>query len=182
MAENRTPDWPQLRDSGLFDVIDQPGLIVVKQPARDMVRMKRALLIAWGFVVFFPLLLGPVAWLASLFMLAPFLGWFTWKAIQGIHRCPLEVRFTPDSIEFYKLGGKFDGRLERRAMQQIVPRKDERKAYRHRFIAEDGWHTAFTDPSEMNATLKNNLLMAAFRQPVHLDTMDVARAVQPGRA
>ncbi|MBQ8106019.1 MAG: hypothetical protein IJ127_24475 [Afipia sp.] len=68
-------------------------------------------------------------------------------------------------------------------MQQIMVQENNRRAFGSQFVSDTGWIAAFTDPSKTRATLKNNLLMAAYRQPVHLDAVGrPAASVRVGRA
>jgi hypothetical protein len=179
MTKHRTSDWARLSESTLFDIEDRPGLIVVRQAARDMRQVKRVLWGFWAFVLLFPLLFGLAAWIVSMFTLGLFAAWFTRNVLRGLKAQPLEVRFLADRLEFYQLGGKRQAVLHRDGMQQISVQENNRRAFGSQFMSDIGWIMAFTDPSKTRAILKNNLLMAAYRQPVHLDAM--GRAAAPRR-
>ncbi len=83
-----------------------------------------------------------------------------------------KVEFNAERVEFYGLFGGHVGGLPREAMQQIAVERTKSEKHPvtfHHFLADTGYMPAFPTRQERNALVRNNLLMAAYAQPVHLD-------------
>lgn len=169
---HRTPEWGRLKQAGFFKIDDQPGAITLSvAPTPVFVCIALAAVFGIG-----PLLLSPFLLPLSL----AFGGLFVWGAYKNM-RHGYKVRFGPDELTFYGPFGDRHGVLPREAMQQIAVKEIDEKRHGcvHEFIADMGWKRAFFVQGETKAAVQNNVLMAAFAQPVHLDLLE---GLQPDSA
>ncbi len=174
---HRTPEWDRLKRSGFFQIRDEPGRITVFRvsPAKEKMEQMKSIAIvaplagtALGFVagfggMIFGLILGLVLGAACFF------GTYM-PAKKRIDRFADRVIFAASDVYFYT-GKEEQGSLPREALQQIVPDQDEFKLRSHKFLSDVGYIWAFPMSTETEHLLMNNILMAAFKQPVHLDLM-----------
>lgn len=171
---NRSGDWLRLKNAGMLAVRDEPGQIMVSRVSP----LEKAYGNMMLFVLGFPLgamVLGMVGGIWGALA-----GGLTASLVSGIlFFCgviPAKMRlakfadcvaFTPDAVYFFRKTKLFY-KLPREGMQQIVADVEGRLRY-HRFIADVGYVCAFPLTDETDQLLTNNILMAAFNQPVWLD-------------
>jgi len=178
---HRTPEWDRLKGSGFFQVEDRPGQIALGRASPYEKKMDNLMLFAVGFpaaLVVVGLMMGGIwgAFGAAL-PAALFFGITYFISIQPgkafARSCADMVIFTPHAV-YFRRGTENLGQLPREAMQQIVPDQDKQLVRSHKFLSDVGYIWAFVGSGENEHLLMNNILMAAFKQPVHLDLMDQA--------
>ncbi len=174
----RTPDWDQLKEADFFQIVDLPGEISLSRasPAEKKIKFIRtiALLLPLGGALlgfmFFPVGLIICVPIALVFSAVWYFGVYL-SAKAGLKGFADRVIFTADRIYFYT-GDHEHGSLRREALQQIVPDRNKGGMRSHKFLADTGYTWAFPMSSETEHLLMNNILMAAFKQPVHLDGLE----------
>ena len=173
-ALNRTADWHRLRSTNFFTIEDEPGAITLSKRTHT-----RKFLVGFvGFVWLLPVVLGggsAIGVAVGTFM-ALILGFPMFFILLGLMGYASKVRFTPDGVEFFGSSGRSKGFLAREAMQQIAVETDSRQLHFHRFIADDGYCSAFIGNNKTDALLMNNIILAAFAQPLELDLVQRATA------
>lgn len=162
---NRTEEWPRVSRARFFKIDDRPGEITITKSGYGF-----WVCMAFGaaFMVV-PVLLQNIGFYVG-WLFAPF---FFWAAIQNLGHGH-KVRFTPERLFFYGPLSNPIGTLDRVAMQQIMVKEVQTKKgpsgrFYHQFIADTGWMSAFYCKGETLAAIQNNVLMAAFAQPLELD-------------
>ncbi|MEI9904452.1 MAG: hypothetical protein WDN06_11115 [Asticcacaulis sp.] len=187
---NRTAEWPRLKNSFILPVEDQPGKIVITNSIEATAVIMMGLQ-AIGAVITVIALIWMIAahdvmsyiffviCLGVLLRTGVTLYWPLYLTVAH------KVEFNSERIEFYGLFANHMGGLAREAMQQIAVEKTKSEKHAvtyHHFLADSGYMPAFPSRREQDALIRNNLLMAAFGQPLHLDTMPemtVANDVRP---
>ena len=179
MPNNRTPEWARVSRSGFLSVFDQPGEINIRA-APPLIAPIRLLFgcVALGIaVISLPLALAEQEGFIIAGIAAVLATTYLW-GFRGVYwHAAYRVRFTPHAVEFFNLFGRRMGGIEREALQQVaiesVPyrrTKDETKSLHfHMFYGDTGYRSAFPQKNERDAIMRNNILMAACQQPVHLD-------------
>jgi hypothetical protein len=174
----RTDDWDRLKRSGYLLIDDQPGRITAtgKKAGRDAIRKFKMIFVMTVALGFLPAVFGNfgAAILGGIVMtiLASLTSGLMLISIRNrFAEFADKVVFTPTEVEFYR-GRKSLGMLPRPALQQILADKDKHGLRYHRFIADVGFGSAFPSTDETEHVIINNILMAAFGQPVHLDGMN----------
>lgn len=176
---NRTAEWDRLKTTPFFQIEDAPGSISITNKLkighlvmRNWLRVViSSTLIFMGIMIQEDGITGLLVLMGMLGLLGLVVGiiGLVWR----VHRDRAhKVVFTPDAVYLYGMSGRELGGLPRDSMQQIAVETTERKKQKifyHNFISDMGWAQALpcVDPTE--ATLRNNLLMVAWRQPLELD-------------
>ena len=165
---HRTPEWGRLKRTGFFKIEDRPGEIVVSKGAWPV-------FVGGGMVLASCLPLLFSHWMLPLTV--GFGGIWAWATLRTLSH-GYKVRFTPDELVFYGPLGVRQGSLQRVAMQQIAVKTTDEKRddFCHEFIADTGWMQAFWGRGKTRGSVQNNVLMAAFAQPIHLDLLREAPA------
>lgn len=169
-SDNRTADWPRLMASGFLKVADEGDQITVSS---GLPRSAWGLFVVAGLIYLagfaamgFAAAVGLFIWL---FILIPL-----WQFYVRFGRSAYRVRYGAEALEFFGPVGNRLGYLRREAMQQIAVEEEKTKArdgretslFYHWFYSDNGYIPAFPQENARTATMRNNLLMAAFAQPV----------------
>lgn len=177
---NRTEEWHRLVRTGYFHITDLPGEITVANKGGIHSLPWKIWLPGYVGATLLVLALLNLNTLAALFMAlfgiallarsGPVFAIEAWKLFHG--RAAKAV-FTPEGVVFYGRGGRQVNALRRESLQQIALEEVESKrvqGFCHTFVADTGWMKAFpAHVGKHEATIRNNLLMAAFAQPLELD-------------
>lgn len=184
---NRTPEWARLKNAGILSVVDEPGRITVSRvsPGEQMLKTWQTLtwtvpvgllvlgLVFGGIVGIFVALPTIIIWLCLTLFCRVLPG------KERLDRFADRVVFTPEKLYFFR-GQEMRYVLPREALQQIVCEKDDYGLRSHMFVADIGWMSAFPMSDATEQLLINNILMAAYRQPIHLDYEWPDYAAGPG--
>lgn len=181
---HRTPEWARLKSAGFFQIEDRPGEIILTRVSPQKRTLNILTMVAVGFPVA-AFLLGLVGgfwgacgagFSAALFgAILFFVG--VLPAKRRLEQFADGVIFTPHDV-FFLRGDRDFGSLPRDSMQQIAPDQDGHQTRSHKFLADVGYVWAFAGSGPSEQLLMNNILMAAFKQPLHLDVMEAAPAQQ----
>lgn len=181
MSKHRTAEWGRVSRSGFLSVTDEAGEIVVRSlpPIILPLRLALGLLSLAGALYCLPFgLLGDQGALAISGGAAAYAALMLWLYAQLYLGYAYAVRFRAEEIVFCNAIGMQIGFIERAAMQQIaveaVPYQQSKDApakhlQMHVFYSDSGFISAMPQTNERHALMRNNVLISAFRQPVHLD-------------